>query len=105
MLTLTESAVSRLSEIAGERVGEGEGVRVFLSAGGCGCSVSFGMGIDGERDGDTVTESGGLRFLMDPQAADALAGASIDYVEDVMRQGFSIEAPNAPSGGGCGCGR
>ena len=105
MLTLTESAVSHLSEIAGERIGEGQGVRVFLSAGGCGCSVSFGMGIDGERDGDTVTESGGLRFLMDPQAADALTDASIDYVEDVMHQGFSIDAPNAPSGGGCGCGR
>ncbi len=104
MLTLSESAVSHLAEIAGERIGEGDGVRVFLSSGGCGCSVSFGMGIDGQRDGDTITESGGLRFLMDQQAADALAGASIDYVEDVMQQGFSIDAPNAPSGGGCACG-
>ena len=104
MLTVTESAATRLTEIASEKIGEGEGLRVFLSGGGCGCSVSFGMGVDGERDGDTVTESGGLRFLMDEQAAVALEGASIDYVEDVMRQGFAIDAPNAPKGGGCACG-
>ena len=31
--------------------------------------------------------------------------ASIDYVEDVMQQGFSINAPNAQAGGGgCACG-
>lgn len=107
MLTVTESAVSRLTEIANEKIGEGEGLRVFLSSGGCGCSVSFGMGIDDQREGDTVAEHSGLRFLMDEQASSALEGASIDYVEDLMRQGFAIDAPNASSGGGgggCACG-
>ena len=107
MLTVTESAVSRLTEIANEKIGDGEGLRVFLSAGGCGCKVSFGMGVDDQRDGDTVAEHSGLRFLMDEQASSALEGTSIDYVEDVMRQGFAIDAPNAPSGGGgggCACG-
>lgn len=104
MLTVSENAAGRLIEIANEKIGEGEGLRVFLSSGGCGCSVSFGMGIDEQRDGDTITETGGLRFLMDEQAAGALEGASIDYVDDVMRQGFAIDAPNAKSGGGCACG-
>ena len=104
MLTVTESAVSRLTEISKEKIGEGEGLRLFLSAGGCGCSVSFGIGIDDQHDGDVVDEHSGLRFLMDAQASSALEGASIDYVEDVMRQGFAIDAPNAPSGGGCACG-
>jgi iron-sulfur cluster assembly accessory protein len=107
MLTVTENAVSRLTEISKEKIGEGEGLRLFLSAGGCGCSVSFGIGIDEQHDGDVVDENSGLRFLMDAQASSALEGASIDYVDDVMRQGFAIDAPNAPSapsGGGCACG-
>jgi iron-sulfur cluster insertion protein len=104
MLTVTDSAIVRLTEIANEKISDGEGLRVFLSGDGCGCSVSFGMGIDDQRDGDTVAEHGGLLFLMDKQASSALEGASIDYVEDVMRQGFAIEAPNAPSGESCACG-
>ena len=48
-----------------------------------------------------------MRFIVDPQTATSLEGASIDYTEDdLMRKGFTIEAPNAQpaDGGGCGCG-
>ena len=30
--------------------------------------------------------------------------ASIDYIQDVMQEGFQITAPNAEAGGACGCG-
>jgi Fe-S cluster assembly iron-binding protein IscA len=36
-------------------------------------------------------------------SAEKLEGASIDYVDEVMRQGFTIEAP-AAAGGACACG-
>ena len=46
-----------------------------------------------------------LTFVVDPMSAPSLEDASIDYIEDVMQQGFSINAPNAQaSGGGCACG-
>ena len=53
----------------------------------------------------SVTNGPSLRFIVDPESAPSLVDAPIDYVEDVMQQGFSIEAPNAQiTGGGCGCG-
>ena len=105
-LTVTDLAVERLGEVLKEHeTASEEGLRLFQKGGGCGCSgPSFGMGIDSARDGDAVTTVHGIRFIIDAQSADALEGAEIDYVDDVMRQGFTIEAPNAAaSGGGCGC--
>lgn len=110
-LTVTDVAQQRLSSLIGERaeVTEGQAIRVFMAQGGCGCSgPRFGMGLDTADAADNVIEVGALKFLVDQQSAPLLEGASIDYVEDVMQQGFAIEAPNAQAagggGGGCACG-
>lgn len=103
VLTVTDSAAVRLATIMTEQAKDGNGLRLLLQGGGCGCSSSFAMGIDAAGDDDTVLEVAGVRFILDPEAAEKLEGASIDYVDDVMRQGFSIEAPNA-AGEACGCG-
>ena len=103
-LTITETATERLLSIVNERGSKGQGVRLVAQAGGCGCGASsFGLGIDGPSDEDAVFEISGVRFILDPASAEKLEGATIDYIEDVMRQGFSIELPNA-DGGGCNCG-
>ena len=65
------------------------------------------MAFDNEQHGDARVSVGSLEFLVDPTSAEALEGASIDWVENVMNSGFAITAPNAPKaagGGGCGCG-
>jgi iron-sulfur cluster assembly accessory protein len=108
-LTVTDVAQQRLSTLIDEHDSGAQAIRVFAQAGGCGCSgPSFGMGLDDPQATDAVIEFGTLKFIADPTAAQALEGASIDYVEDVMQQGFSIEAPNAAEilggGGACGCG-
>ncbi len=103
VLTVTDSAAGRLATIIAEQAKDGEGLRVLVQAGGCACSSSFAMGIDAAGDADTVVEVAGVRLILDADTAEKLDGASIDYVDDVMRQGFSIEAPHA-GGGACGCG-
>lgn len=108
-LTVTDLAQQRLSSLIEEHDASAQAIRVFAQAGGCGCSgPAFGMGLDDPQATDAVIELGTLKFIADPTAAQALEGASIDYIEDVMQQGFSIEAPNAASvlggGGACGCG-
>ncbi len=108
-LTVTDLAQERLSGLIEGQEEEAQAIRVFAQSGGCGCSgPSFGMGLDNPQATDAVIEFGALKFIADPTAAQALEGASIDYVEDVMQQGFSIEAPNAAEilggGGACGCG-
>lgn len=105
LLTVTPSAAERLVTILGDQAGEGEGLRILARGGGCACSGgSFAMGIDAPTSDDSVLEMSGVRFIVDPMSAQQLEGASIDYVEEVMRQGFTIDAPNAAAGGACGCG-
>ncbi len=105
-MTVTETAAERLSAIAAEQgIADEQGLRLFTRAGGCGCSgPSFGMAIDNAEAGDSVVFVSGIRFIVDPDSAGTLEGASIDYIDDVMRSGFTIEAPNAAQGGGCSCG-
>jgi iron-sulfur cluster assembly accessory protein len=108
-LTVTDLARQRLSTLVEEHDSGTQAIRVFAQAGGCGCSgPSFGMGLDDPQATDAVVEFGTLKFIADPATSQALEGASIDYIEDVMQQGFSIEAPNAAEilggGGACGCG-
>jgi len=108
-LTVTSVAQERLASLIGEREAD-QGIRVFVQAGGGGCgggAPRFGMGLDTASPDDAVIRVGKLRFLVDPASATTLEDASIDYVEDVMQQGFSITAPNAmgaPVAGGCGSG-
>ena len=33
-----------------------------------------------------------------------MQGARIDYIEDLMRSGFTIDNPNVATDMGCGCG-
>jgi iron-sulfur cluster assembly accessory protein len=108
-ITVSDIAKNRLTELVGEHLQDGKAIRVFLGGGGCGCSgPSFGMGVDTKNEDDQLVSVGELSFIIDGNSSDALEGASIDYVEDVMQQGFKIEAPNAPQaaagGGGCGGG-
>lgn len=105
-LTVTELAQERLSSLIGERLTEpDQAIRVFIAQGGCGCSgPRFGMGIDQPTEEDAVMTVGSLRFVVDPNSALSLEDASIDYIDDVMQQGFQITAPNAATGDGCGCG-
>ncbi len=107
-LTVTDIAQTRLGDLIGARATSTEqAIRIFTAAGGCGCSgPRFGMGLDEASDNDAVVKIGELTFIVDAESAPQLEDASIDYVEDVMQQGFSISAPNAAAaeGGGCGCG-
>ena len=106
LLTVTPSAAERLATILTDQAGDSEGLRILARGGGCACSGGgFAMGIDAATSEDTVIDLSGVRVIVDPMSALQLDGASIDYVEEVMRQGFTVDAPNASTGGGaCGCG-
>ncbi|MEX2372613.1 MAG: iron-sulfur cluster assembly accessory protein [Dehalococcoidia bacterium] len=106
-LTITDLAQERLNSLIGAQMKEqNQAIRVFIAQGGCGCSgPRFGMGLDAASAEDSVLEVGELKFVVDPASVDVLEDASIDYIDDVMEQGFQITAPNAATGGGgCGCG-
>lgn len=99
---LTDTAAARISSLLQERNLPQAALRVFVSGGGCG-GMQYGMALESDpREFDTLVESGGVRVVVDPTSLQYLAGAHIDYVDNLMGGGFRIENPNAVSTCGCG---
>jgi iron-sulfur cluster insertion protein len=99
-VAVTERAARRIAEIT---TAEGRGaLRVAVLAGGCnGFQYRFELD-DATQDDDVVIERGGARVLIDPVSLDLLAGAELDYAEELMGSYFAVRNPNAKSACGCG---
>ena len=102
MLTITEKATIKAKEVLADK-GLGEGaLRVFVVGGGC-SGYQYGMALAREpEEDDLVVEHDGIRVLVDPDSALLLEGAEIDYVDDLMKAGFTIYNPNAVKSCACG---
>jgi iron-sulfur cluster assembly accessory protein len=101
-IVLTSGAVARVQRLLEERQLTGHALRVFISGGGC-SGMQYGMALEGQpRETDHRFGFGGVDVVVDPVSMDYLAGATIDYVDDLMGGGFKIENPNAVSSCGCG---
>ena len=57
---------------------------------------------ENEEEGDTRIENQGVKLLVDPTSIQYLAGAEIDYKEDLEGAQFVIRNPNATTTCGCG---
>jgi len=102
MLTVTDIAAEKASAMLQEK-GYAEGyLRVFVVGGGC-SGYQYGMALATEKeDGDAEITKSGVRFLVDQESAPLIAGSQVDYIDDVMKQGFSISNPNAAKSCACG---
>ena len=49
-----------------------------------------------------MIEQAGARVLIDPVSLDLLAGAELDYADELMGSYFAVRNPNAKSACGCG---
>lgn len=49
-----------------------------------------------------MTETDGVRLVVDPVSLDLVEGAAVDYVENLGGAAFKVTNPNAASGCGCG---
>jgi len=102
MLTITENAALKVKNLLKEKDAEQGALRVFVAGGGC-SGYQYGMALAQEKEeDDLVIEQGGVRLFVDPESAPLLKGAEIDYVEDVMKSGFTIFNPNAVKSCACG---
>lgn len=100
--TLTENAARRIQEL--RRLEKNEALMLRLSVEGGGCSgfqYRFGFADRAEVD-DTQVARDGVVLLVDPVSLDLLAGAEVDFVEDLIGASFQIRNPNARSSCGCG---
>jgi iron-sulfur cluster assembly accessory protein len=99
---LTDVAAAKVKALL-----EGEGredlaLRVAVQPGGC-SGLRYQLFFD-ERsfDGDIVKVFGGVDVVTDRMSAPYLMGATIDFVDTIEKQGFTIDNPNAT--GSCACG-
>ena len=99
---MTDKAAVKARELFEQKgVTEG-GLRVFVVGGGC-SGYQYGMALAREFDDeDLVVEHSGIKLVVDPDSAPLLEGAEIDYVDDLMKAGFTIYNPNAVKSCACG---
>ncbi len=102
VITLTDSAVSKVDELLNAEGDEGLALRVSVRPGGC-SGFSYEMYFDNERAKDDVEVSfGAVDVLVDSSSAQLLNGATLDYKDGLTNAGFSIDNPNAQRSCGCG---
>jgi len=101
LVSVTDSAARRIATLIKEDGGE-IALRVAVNGGGCsGFRYDFTFD-DARQDDDLVIEKEGAVVLIDSMSQLYLAGAAIDFVEDVIGSSFQITNPNATSSCGCG---
>ncbi len=96
---VTDRAFARLAEIgAGD---DGQALRVAVEGGGC-SGFQYEIKLDAPDDEDLVLEGEGQRVVVDPVSLPFLAGAVIDFSDELIGARFVIDNPNASSSCGCG---
>jgi len=102
LVSITPAAAEKAIALLESREVTDGALRVFVAGGGC-SGYQYGMAIArGKEDDDIVIEAHGVSIVVDPESAQHLRGAEIDYVDDIMKSGFSINNPNAVKSCACG---
>jgi iron-sulfur cluster assembly accessory protein len=101
-IILTKTAAVKVKSLLEQEGREDLSLRVAVQPGGC-SGLRYQLFFD-ERsiDGDVVKDFGGVNVVTDRMSAPYLNGATIDFVDTIEKQGFTIDNPNAT--GSCACG-
>ncbi|HHY71771.1 MAG TPA: iron-sulfur cluster assembly accessory protein [Bacillus bacterium] len=101
-IIITEAAVNQIFHMMKEEGNENLLLRIGVKGGGC-SGLSYGMGFEEEKsDEDLLFTQHGLKVLVDNNDAPILNGVKIDYKQNMMGGGFTIDNPNAIASCGCG---
>ncbi len=102
MITITENASTKITDILAEENNPKARIRVFVQGGGC-SGMQYGFAIEEEQhEDDFEIPAGSLSVLVDSISAQYLTNAQIDYVDDLNGSQFKISNPNAQTTCGCG---
>ena len=101
-VSLSESAVKRIASLIGQEGDASLMLRLSVSGGGC-SGFQYGFSFDNNAQvDDHVFARDGVKLMIDETSLDLLAGAEIDFVEDLVGASFQVRNPNAKSSCGCG---
>ena len=101
-VTLTEAAAAKASALLANEGRDDLALRIAVQPGGC-SGLRYQLYFDDRTlDGDVATDYDGVTVVTDKMSAPYLGGASIDFMDSIDKQGFTIDNPNAQ--GSCACG-
>jgi iron-sulfur cluster insertion protein len=101
-VNLTPAAARRIGELTAAEGNPGLMLRLAVSGGGC-SGFQYGFSFDDTRgEDDVLFEREGVRLIVDRTSLELLAGAEVDFVEDLVGASFQVRNPNATSSCGCG---
>jgi iron-sulfur cluster assembly accessory protein len=99
-ITLTQNAAKRVAWIA-ERQSKPAVLRLAVDGGGC-AGFTYKFELADQAEDDSVTETDGVKLVVDPMSLELVKGSAVDFVEDLGGAAFKVTNPNAQSGCGCG---
>jgi iron-sulfur cluster assembly accessory protein len=101
-VALTDAAASKVKNLLDAEGRDDLQLRIAVQPGGC-SGLRYQLFFD-ERslDGDVVHDFNGVGVVVDRMSVPYLGGATIDFVDTIEKQGFTIDNPNAA--GSCACG-
>jgi iron-sulfur cluster assembly protein/iron-sulfur cluster insertion protein len=101
-VSLTDTAAAKVAQLLAEEGSEDLVLRVAVRPGGC-SGYSYDMFFDSEvAADDSVQNFGSVRVAVDPDSAELMKGAVLDYQDGLRESGFHITNPNATRTCGCG---
>ena len=101
-ITLTDTAVAKVSELVQQEGNPDLALRVAVRPGGC-SGFSYEMFFDSDiADDDIESSFGDVRVVVDPASATLIMGATLEFKDGLQGAGFSINNPNATRSCGCG---
>ena len=102
MLTVTEAAQTKITDILAEENNPALRLRMFVQGGGC-SGMSYGFTLDEvQNEDDFEIPLNSSSVLVDAMSMQYVNGAEIDYKDDLSGSQFIINNPNAQTTCGCG---
>ena len=100
-VTMTERAAHRIGEIL-KAEPSGSALRVSVEGGGC-SGFQYKFDVDRAKTADDlVIGQDGATVLIDSVSLQYMAGAEIDFVDDLIGAAFKVNNPQAKASCGCG---
>jgi len=101
MILISDSAASKLRDLALEKAVPGLGLRLAVEKGGC-AGLQYAMSLGEPRPGDHRVEKEGAVVAIPTESLTYLEGCTIDYEEGLTGAGFRVVNPTAARSCGCG---
>jgi len=101
-VVMTDAAASKAKSLLDQEGRDDLALRIAVQPGGC-AGLKYNLFFDDRTmDGDLNADFSGVRLTVDRMSAPYVTGATIDFVDSIEKQGFTIDNPQAT--GSCACG-